>query len=334
MVKEDLQTALGIVVIGRNEGERLRGCFQSLDISFEQVIYVDSGSTDNSLELAQSFGVEIVNLDPAIPFSAGRARNEGFAKLLEKKPKVKYVQFIDGDCQLVGNWLSVAFKFLSSYAEYAIVVGRCKEINPEISVYNRFCDIEWHRPTGEVKECGGIFCVKTDAFELSGGFNPEIVAGEEPELCYRLRRRGWKVNRLDCEMVMHDAAIYSFSQWWKRTVRSGHAYAQVFWLHGWQRPYYNLKNCFRIWFWALLVPVSVCIAVYVLGLKCLCLFLLYPLSAYRIAHSKVKEIKCTAKNGGMYAFFIIVGRWAQLLGQLKFIVRKTLIKQVKIVEYK
>ena len=49
-----------------------------------------------------------------------------------------------------------------------------------------------------------------------GGFNPAVIAGEEPELCVRLRQAGWKIHRLDAEMTLHDAAMTSWRQWWKR----------------------------------------------------------------------------------------------------------------------
>ena len=51
------------------------------------------------------------------------------------------------------------------------------------------CDIEWNTPTGEAKACGGDFMIRKKAFKQVGGFNDTVIAGEEPELCYRLKKR-------------------------------------------------------------------------------------------------------------------------------------------------
>jgi hypothetical protein len=48
----------------------------------------------------------------------------------------------------------------------------------------------------------------------------------------RLRAAGWRVCRLDAEMAWHDAAMTRFGQWWRRTLRSGYAFAQGAALHG------------------------------------------------------------------------------------------------------
>lgn len=160
---------IGVVVIGRNEGERLRQCFESLALPYILVVYVDSGSTDGSVELAESYGITVVRLDDSIPFSAGRARNEGFNKLIGLYPKLEFVQFVDGDCKVFDGWLGAAAVYLSKNITYAIVAGRRKEIYPEKSLYNLLCDIEWDTPIGDSKACGGDFMVRTLAFQKVGG---------------------------------------------------------------------------------------------------------------------------------------------------------------------
>ena len=92
-------TDLGVVVIGRNEGERLLRCLRSVAGRAGAVVYVDSGSTDGSVEAARALGAEVVLLDPAVPFTAARARNAGLERLVELRPVVERVQFVDGDCE-------------------------------------------------------------------------------------------------------------------------------------------------------------------------------------------------------------------------------------------
>ena len=83
---------VGVVAIGRNEGERLRRCLQSLDPRAQPVVYVDSGSSDGSPKLARSMHVDGVDLDLDIPFTAARARNAGFEQLLKIAPEIEFVQ--------------------------------------------------------------------------------------------------------------------------------------------------------------------------------------------------------------------------------------------------
>ena len=181
---------VGLVAIGRNEGQRLRQCLVSATDKVARVVYVDSGSTDGSLELARSLGADTVELDLSIPFTAARARNEGFARLLELAPDIEFVQFVDGDCEVVDGWIDRAYNELAAKPEVAAVCGRRRERYPEASIYNQLCDIEWDTPVGETKACGGDSMMRASAFQQVEGFNPALIAGEEPEMCVRLRQKG------------------------------------------------------------------------------------------------------------------------------------------------
>ncbi|MDB5171830.1 MAG: hypothetical protein JWN51_603, partial [Phycisphaerales bacterium] len=183
---------IGLIAIGRNEGERLRRCLASVVGRGLVVVYVDSASTDGSADLARAMGVEVVDLDMSLPFSAARARNAGFERLLRVSPDVRFVQFVDGDCEIVPGWIERAKQTLETHGDAAVVCGRRRERFPEQSLYNRVADIEWNTPVGEAKSCGGDAMMRVAAFTQAGGYDPSIVAGEEPELCQRLRARDWK----------------------------------------------------------------------------------------------------------------------------------------------
>ncbi len=223
---------LGAVAIGRNEGERLRRCLVSLIERVEHTVYVDSGSTDGSVELARSLGVAVVALDLSVPFTAARARNEGWTALRRVHPDLEYVQFVDGDCEVVEGWLETAHATLAGRPQLGVVCGRRRERFPEASIYNRLADIEWDTPVGEADACGGDAMMRLAALVEVGGFDPTVIAGEEPELCVRLRRAGWRIERLGTEMTLHDAAMSHFSQWWRRALRAGHSFAEGAHRHG------------------------------------------------------------------------------------------------------
>lgn len=217
---------LGLVAIGRNEGERLKVCLKSVPDGIP-IVYVDSGSTDDSVTFARSLGATAVELDTLQPFTAARARNEGFKHLIMRDPDLEFVQFVDGDCELEYGWLTESEAFLAVNDAYGAVCGRRRERFPEASFYNRMCDDEWDTPIGDALACGGDALYRIAAIVDAGGFDPLVIAGEEPELCARLRGKGWKIRRLDVLMTIHDANMMHTLQWWMRSVRSGYGYAQV-----------------------------------------------------------------------------------------------------------
>ncbi len=213
---------IGIVLIGRNEGDRLKACLNALDGVAVPLVYVDSGSIDGSVDFVMERGAEVVMLDPSIPFTAARARNAGFEKLIAQTPGLEFVHFIDGDCILETGWLAKAGQFLSDHPDVAVVCGLRREIHPDRSIYNWICNVEWNQPTGKTTDFGGDALFRVTAFQQAGGFDPALLASEETELWLRMRKHGWQVWRLPESMTRHDAAMLHFWQFWKRAVRSGY----------------------------------------------------------------------------------------------------------------
>lgn len=217
---------VGFVVIGRNEGARLGTCLDSVLAENVTAIYVDSGSSDDSVAMARTRGLPVIELDPARPFTAARARNAGAKWLHDRLPDLSFVHFIDGDCELVGGWLAVALAAMRDDARLGAVCGRRRERNPDTSPYNRLCDREWNTPIGIAETCGGDALFRFAAFQDAGGYS-ELIAGEEPDLCHRVRHANWRIRRIDHDMTVHDAAMTRFAQWWQRNRRSGYATAEA-----------------------------------------------------------------------------------------------------------
>jgi len=324
-----MKNSIGAVVIGRNEGERLRKCLESVIYSSNIVVYVDSGSTDNSIELAEKLGVDVVNLDVSIPFTAARARNEGFNRLHKLAPDLSFVQFIDGDCEMDASWLDLASKYITKNPGVAIVCGRRRERYPDVSAYNMLCDIEWDTPVGEAKACGGDALMKISAFLQVEGFNPNLIAGEEPELCVRIRQQGWKICRLDLEMTLHDANMTRFGQWWKRNVRSGYAFALGEYLHGAKPEQHWVKEARRGRIWGGYIPFAIVLAILINPLYSL-VAIIYPLQALRIGIKSRHKVSEYWK----YAFFIILGKFPEMQGQFRFYFNQLFNSDSKIIEYK
>lgn len=313
------------VVIGRNEGDRLRRCLLSLQGHFGTVVYVDSGSTDGSAAMAAQLGAHVVDLDLSSPFTAARARNAGLARLISMAPGTDLVQFVDGDCEVQPGWCAAATQFLDSHAGHAVVCGRRRERFPEASLYNRLCDQEWDTPVGDAASCGGDALMRVEALRAVNGYRDDMIAGEEPELCLRLRQAGWKIRRIDAEMTLHDAAIHRFGQWWRRNVRSGHAYAEGAWLHGAGPERMWVDETRRALLWGLLLPLAIGVLSLAFGPWWLLAALAYPLQLVRL------WIKTGSLATG--AFFLL-GRFAEGRGVLQFHWGRLRGQRGRIIEYK
>jgi GT2 family glycosyltransferase len=323
----------GAVAIGRNEGERLSRCLASLSGRASPIVYVDSGSTDGSVERARSLGADVVDLDLSVPFTAARARNAGWRRLAEIDPKKDLVQFVDGDCEVVPDWIDAAARRLDERPELGVVCGRRRERDPGASVYNRLCDIEWDTPIGDTDACGGDAMMRISALVEVGGFDATVIAGEEPELCVRLRRRGYKIERLDREMTLHDAAMTSWSQWWRRAERAGHSFAEGAHRHGASAERHWVAESRRILFWGLVVPaVAIGGAVPTLGLS-LGLFAAYPVSALR-AYRSAKARGRTGADAALYGVSCTLGKFPEAVGALRFHANRARGRASPIIEYK
>jgi GT2 family glycosyltransferase len=318
--------AIGIVVIGRNEGERLVRCLEGIlrESPGAPVVYVDSGSTDGSVAAARRLGVDVLELDMSIPFTAARARNAGARRLRDLAAGTEAIQFVDGDCELAAGWLDAARDALAAEPRLAAVCGRLRERRPEATVYNAMADIEWDAPVGEVRACGGNAMYRAAAFHAVGGFDERVPAGEEPELCLRLRRECWSIRRIAAEMGLHDADMTRFGQLWRRSVRGGHGYAQGLWMHGRGPERLYVRRVASILAWTLSVPVGLLAtgaafrsgrAVLVAG------GVLLILHAAQTARLIVRERRAgrpwrlaAARGGWLHA-----GKFAEVLGMARFL---------------
>ncbi len=309
------------VVIGRNEGARLAACLASLKGQVRRVIYVDSGSTDDSPMIARAAGAEVIDLDLTQPFTAARARNTGLKALKADPPD--FVQFIDGDCELREGWVERARHFMHDNLRAAVVCGRRRERHPDASVYNALIDAEWDTPVGEAKACGGDALMRYQAVNAVGGYRPDLIAGEEPELCLRLRARGWTVWRIEAEMTWHDAGITRFGQWWKRTERAGHAFAEgAARFSTPQAPHWQAETR-RIWLWGIALPL-VALLGSLLHPAALLLVLAYPAQVARLA----------GRMGWRAALFNTLGKFPEAVGALRFHARRLSRAEARLIEYR
>jgi GT2 family glycosyltransferase len=319
-----------VVVIGRNEGERLRQCLAALDPRRAPLVYVDSGSTDGSVALAERLGATVVQLDMSLPFTAARARNSGFRRLLNVAPTIEFVQFFDGDCELGDGWLEWAMDFLDQRPDVAAVGGRLRERYPERSVYNRLCDLSWQWAVGETRSVGGVVMLRSATLQAVGGYNNGMIAGEESELCIRLRAAGWKIWQSDQGMATHDAHILRFGQWWQRSVRTGYAYAQGAAMNGAPPERHWVRETRSACLWGALLPLAALASLALSPWLTAGLLMLYPLQVARL-YARSTLPPAQARLG---AFFLVLGKFPEARGVLKYHLSRQRGAAHRLIEYK
>ncbi|HUB82397.1 MAG TPA: glycosyltransferase family A protein [Bryobacteraceae bacterium] len=321
------------MAIGRNEGERLRVSLSSALQQCQRVVFVDSGSTDGSASLARSLGTLVVELDDAAPYTAARARNAGFAHAAVQFPDLDAVQFLDGDCELAEGWLERAAPVLESHPQVAAVFGRRREVHPERSIFAKICDLEWDGPKGEAAYFGGDVLLRTSVFREAGGFDASLIAGEEPELCVRIRRQGWKILRIDAEMTAHDVQIAHFAQWWKRSVRTGHAYAEGAWMHGLSPQRHWLRETISVCVWGALLPAFAAASLALAPAATLAIALCYPAFGLRI-YMRARRGGMNTPDARLYAAACVIAKFPQAVGQIRFLLGRLARRPSRLIEYK
>lgn len=326
---------LAFVVIGRNEGERLKTGLVAIQALCPQapIVYVDSGSDDDSVIFASSLDILIVELDMSVPFTAARARNAGFEKLLQNHSELSYVQFMDGDCELLSGWVEVAMEELEKNETIGIVSGRRTERFPSASIYNELIDIEWNTPIGETLAVLGDMCVKVKVFQKINGFDETIIAAEDDDFCLRARKAGYKTYRLDAAMSMHDANILHLSQWYQRAKRGGHGYANIFHLHGQSPLKYFQKQIKSVLFWGFLIPLTFLICLFFAPWFAVSIVFIYIAFVIKTVYGRWR-VGISLKIALYYGILIFTGKIPEFIGMLQYFKNHFLSRKHQLIEYK
>jgi hypothetical protein len=171
--------------------------------------------------------------------------------------------------------------------------------------------------------------MRVAAVEAVGGYRDGIIAGEDSELCIRLRKVGWRIWRLPIEMTLHDAGITRFGQWWRRNIRSGYNFAERAHLHGGMPERYGVWESYRSWIWGLWLPL-ICLALSLVfrpwGLAS---WIIFPIQIIR----QIMRGTGPPKDRALLASFYLLGRFPELFGQIRFMRDRLVGRQAQLIEY-
>jgi len=140
------------------------------------------------------------------------------------------VQFIDGDCELVSGWLTIAPSFLLSIqtsAQFAVV---CESETLNFPLYNWLCDQEWNTPTGEIEVAAALPCSALRHSNKSTGFGRILLLVKIPNSIFGCENPHENLAALKWDGDTR-CRMSRFNHWWRRSARAGYAYAQVSRLH-------------------------------------------------------------------------------------------------------
>ncbi|MEM7599897.1 MAG: polysaccharide biosynthesis/export family protein [Verrucomicrobiota bacterium] len=235
---------IDVVIIGLNASQTLADCIESVqrseyDAGAIRIVYVDSGSSDQSCEIAEQLGAVALSVNREHP-SPGSGRNAGW-----RHGSAPLVQFLDSDTIVDKWWLQNAVNALGEGV--AAVRGNRIEAKPDASYYNWIADQEWNAEPGECADFGGDVLIRREYLETTGGYDDELVGGEDPDLSLRVRQQGGTIVQLDETMTIHDIDTYQLKPHFKRAIRTGYAFAAVSDRHqGLATADYWRKECKRV----------------------------------------------------------------------------------------
>jgi glycosyltransferase involved in cell wall biosynthesis len=192
--------SLTVIVIGRNEEAYITDCLRSTLVAATnaggaEVVYVDSASTDRTVELARALGVRVISLRPEWELSPAAGRYVGF-----HHTSGELVMFVDGDTVIEPDWLRKAIPYFN-LPEVSGVAGFFEDRDgqgrklPYVG--------KWSETVREMGVLRGSGLYRRKAMEQVGTFNPHLVSDEEAELGLRLRRGGWRMLHLPVPMGCH-----------------------------------------------------------------------------------------------------------------------------------
>lgn len=331
-VEERRRPPISVVVIGRNEGDRLVRCLKSVRAANYpteriELIYVDSNSTDDSCSSAERIGAKVVRLEPQC-LCAAAARNVGL-----RAAKHDLIHFLDGDTIIDTQWLGKAVTSIADPA-VACVFGRREEIAPEASVYNFWAHHDWYVPPGPAENCAGDALFRREVLEHAGGFDETLIAGEEPDLCYRIRRdQVLTILSLDAPMTKHDISMTRFGQYWNRCMRTGHAYAEVGGRHSGMRRWRIAR--WRNLGYAVGTPTAVVVSLVLWTVLPLLIWVVWIVAAWIRNAVRLRRRVGTLRGALLYSSHHYIAKLPAALGQCSYWLRSLLKdKPQRLIEYR
>ncbi len=196
-------TRLSVVLIAKNQEWNTARLIESvLDrtacVFSREVVLVDSASTDHTIEVASRYPITLLSLHSDQPLTPAAGRYVGYKYTLGD-----LVLFLDGDMELCEGWLEKALEVVQGAPHAGAVTGRVLDVPSDTNHKSWPVEPPFSDSVTEIRHGGGAALYRRSVLEEVGTFNPYLNSDEEPELCLRIRCKGYRVLRLDYPIAYH-----------------------------------------------------------------------------------------------------------------------------------
>jgi len=249
---------ISVVIIGLNISEKVVNCIKSVKESKYpnlEIIYVDGGSSDGSVEKVKKLGYVKVIESNHENQTGGRQRNIGW-----RSSKSDLIQFLDGDVLMDPNWINHAFKKIND--RFIAVCGYRKERYPNKNWYNLINDIDWEKNIGETHHFGAEVLIKKSVLDDVGGYDDELISGQNGDISFRIKEKGYHILRIDKIMSYHNIKKNNFRKYFWRNFRHGYGHIQVAIRHYKKNGRRLLNNYIKIVIKGILNPVLILLFIF------------------------------------------------------------------------
>ena len=169
-----------------------------------EVILVDDGSTDRTVEVAKRSGCRIVNNPKR---GRAEAKNEGV-----KVSGGEYVFFVDSDMELTTNVIAECVKLAKSDLGIGGIVVPERSIGD--SFWVRVRDFERTFYAGSNVESARFF--RSEIVERVGGFEEGLTFFEESTLPYKIEQNGYNVVARVSSVIRHHEENFLLGAWLRK----------------------------------------------------------------------------------------------------------------------
>lgn len=263
-ISPGLKNTVSAVICIRNASGNLQRCLAGLELQDLrpsvnlEIIIVDNGSTDESVDVARRYGAIIVPIEPE-EFTRGGALNAGFAKATGK-----IVLLLSSDAYASdGNWVGEMLKPFDN-PEVAAVYGRQvpyrdAPVDERIRLKRSFPDasVEFNQNSGNVQPDGrgmiasnACAAIRRDVW-LQIPYDENITTAEEGPWSYEVMQQGYSIVYQASAKVYHshkDGPLKLAWRQWKLRVKdqilddSGKSKTRTLrWMASFAKQ--RLKNC-------------------------------------------------------------------------------------------